>query len=147
MFDLKKYLAEGKLFESFDVDFLKKIYDGDEDLNNDYKDFDNALDEIVRNVPNSIWDGETVRLNSWIIEDDESEGLTGWEIIQKMVSDLTYVRWQDDIEDSVREEYPNLDGDKVENLSRKVEDDTWDSLKAFAKKYNLSDPVWDGIGT
>lgn len=146
-FDLRKYLAEGRLFESFNIGFLKKTYDGDEDLDSDYEDFDNALDEIVLNVPNSPWDGESVLQNSYLIYDDESKGLTGWEIIQKIVSDLTYIRWQDDIEKVVRENNPNLDEDGVEDLSRKVEDDTWDSLKEFAQKYNLPSPKYDGTGT
>ena len=75
-FDLRKYLAEGRLFESFNIGFLKKTYDGDEDLDSDYEDFDNALDEIVLNVPNSPWDGESVLQNSYLIYDDESKGLS-----------------------------------------------------------------------
>jgi hypothetical protein len=141
-FDLTKYLAEGRLFESFNMDFLTKTYDGDEDLDNDYEDFDNALDGIVSNVPNSIWDGERVRLNSYLINGDESEGLTGWDIIQRMVSDLTYIGWYDDITDYTKENNPNLDDDEIENIGRKLEDDIWDSLKMFAQKYNLSSPKY-----
>ena len=72
-FDLKKYLAEGKLFEETKniVDFLKQNFE-------EFKYAIQDIDDIEDLTPEDIVTGAYIDKNDKVIESDQVAGIQGW---------------------------------------------------------------------